>query len=252
MVENSWREVLKSSSLRAAYALLRRVKREVLNEPLAGVVPTTIDRWSVQAHLPLIQRYPDRGRLLFSLALAYLDRAGAGDLDKARACLRSARAVDFESLERVRLYLAVIDARQGNSESARALCDELPEYEWIDAEAALLREAAAPRWAVPERVPRPAPEGATPFGAPPHADIGSARSVLVVGDDTARTASWAAAAEYYLVASDVTGVDVSAAALVDRRFDLGLCPISGPVDALRSKCDDWMSIDFEAVSQLGS
>jgi hypothetical protein len=142
VLKGSWRERLKSGPLRDVYAFLRSAKRRLRGEPLGGVLSVPLERWSIEAHLPFVARYPDDARLHFSLALAYLERAGAGDLDQARACLHTAGSLDFESPERIALYLALLNARQGDGEAARKLLAELPRYEWTDAEAALLDEAA--------------------------------------------------------------------------------------------------------------
>lgn len=48
-------------------------------------------------HFGLLKQRPDNARLYFSLAIAYYEQNEPGDLPKARACLRSAAALDFES-----------------------------------------------------------------------------------------------------------------------------------------------------------
>ncbi|HEV8548679.1 MAG TPA: hypothetical protein VGQ57_06625 [Polyangiaceae bacterium] len=142
MNRNSWRELLKSGPLSGAYAELRKVKRRLLREPLGGVIPVPATRWTVEQHEPLIRRFPEHGRLHFSLGIAHLERGAAGDLQKARDAFRSAKERDFESPERLALYDAIVTAREGDPAAAKALLVTTPLYEFTEAELALLRAAA--------------------------------------------------------------------------------------------------------------
>jgi hypothetical protein len=247
MLENSWREKLKAGPMTGLYARLRRIKRLLLREPLAGVVPLPVEPWSVEAHLALLKQHPDHGRLYFSLAVAYFDRDEPGDMPKARACLRSAAALDFESPERIALYEALMAGRTGCSCPARALSERVPGYEWTEEEAAFLQGVLEG----PDRgcgTGESTLEGSTGI----EQEVFSARSVLVVGDELAATARWAPSAAYFLASPQVTGVDVTDLLPLGRRFEVGVRPANGGGSSFPQLplCDRWLAVDFAALEKI--
>lgn len=68
---------------------------------------------------------PDPARLVFSMALAYLDSDTPDGAECALACLRDAEALGFEGGERVLLYRAIIAARRGDESEATNLRQHL-------------------------------------------------------------------------------------------------------------------------------
>jgi hypothetical protein len=64
---------------------------------------------------------PDPARLVYSMALAYLDSDAPDGAANALACLRSAEALGFEGDERILLYRAIIAARHGDETEAKSL-----------------------------------------------------------------------------------------------------------------------------------
>jgi hypothetical protein len=244
MLENSWRERLKSGPLSNTYSRLRRLKRQVLREPLGEALPLTFERWSIDALLPLAARYPDRARAYFSLMLAYLARAQQGDLARARACLRCAAALDFESPERLKLYAALLDAQGGSSVSAAELMQELPSYEWTPAERELLRSAASAH-DVSTGGAREAPVARRAPGAVPR--LPQVRSLLVLDDERALSATWLPDAPYFLASPRVTGVSAADLPRLGRRFELGIRPVSAAATCDPSLCDAWLELDFAAL-----
>jgi hypothetical protein len=214
-VQNSWRERIKSGPLQGSYTWARRLKRRVRGEPLVGLVPSVFVPLPLATLRAAVVTMLDEPRIYYSMALAYLD---VGAARPALACLRCAEALDFEGIERINLYKAVIAARRGRLEEARLLAsalspDELSEHE-IEIRSSLMTHAtvvhpidarATSAWrAALERAP---------------ADV---RSVLVCSDGSAESADMLPAARYLLADPTVTGLDPASVARLDRAFDVVL------------------------------
>ncbi len=244
MLENTWREKLKSGPLTGVYACLRRVKRKLLREPLAGVVPIPLGPWGVEAHFGLLKQRPDDARLYFSLAIAYFERNEPGDLPKARACLRSASALDFESPERTALYDALIAARTGCACGAIGFVQQVPAYEWTEEEAALVRSLSSHPHDACQTAVSVACNG-------PEKEVAGASSVLVVGDGAAASCDWVPSARYMLVSPEVTGVDLDDLAPLGRTFEVGVRPVNGANGNGHAEpsplCGRWVAVDFDTL-----
>ena len=90
-------------------------------------------RWMLSPALPTLRtsgpksldesmrNAPDPARLVYSMALAYLDSDAPDGAANALACLRSAEALGFEGDERILLYRAITAVRHGDDSQAKSL-----------------------------------------------------------------------------------------------------------------------------------
>jgi hypothetical protein len=169
---------------------------------------------------------PDQARLYFSLALLYLEHQN-GHAWEALACLRTAHSLGFEGVERIRLYTAAIHAMSGNVHEARSLLADLQAEPLTAQETALLQRIQTGTMPLPGVVATIDGDGADSWelahrtlltGYP---DV---QNLLVVGDPSARTATWVPSARYLLVDTAVTGLTLSGIASLNVRFDVCICP----------------------------
>lgn len=110
-------------------------------------------RWMLSPALPalrpaglktlgeVMRNAPDPARLVYSMALAYLDADTPHGAANALACLRAAESLGFEGRERILLYRAIIAARRGGETEAHDVRRQLGTGELSAAEWGLLDAA---------------------------------------------------------------------------------------------------------------
>ena len=233
---------LKSGPLNQVYGYARWAKRRLTGERVetTGVhdpVPLPLDRLRA-----LADTMPAHGRRYFSLASGYLETGAAADLPRALACLRCAQALNFESPERLVLYSALVLAKYGEQAPAAALIEAYAPEEFTPAENALRSQIqegkVALLWESQEDDPR------WEAGREALQQQGEVDSLLVVGDEQARSARWFPHARYFLAAGGVNGITPERVAQCGLRFAWGI----GPAEQVASlqdagaTCDNWLTI----------
>jgi len=248
---DSIRQSLKAGPFSEIYAVLRALKRKLRGEPLVGALPVKMTPLSVEPLHALSTQMSGHARLHFSLALAYLDiDTPAGDR-RAKACLRNAEFLDFESEERLRLYHAVIAARKGRSDEAADLASAISPYDLTKSEAELRERLVSGEMAANYPMVVETETVVDCWQELPNRARGysGVNSVLVCGDENAVSSEWAPHAKYLLVSKQVNGIAATGLrAILEKRdghFDLGIGS-SSSMDALKvagAKCEDWITIE---------
>jgi hypothetical protein len=169
---------------------------------------------------------PDQARLYFSLALLYLEQHD-GRAQEALACLRTAHSLGFEGVERIRLYTAAIHALSGNMHEAQRLLADLHAEPLTEQETALLHRIQT--GTIPQQgvVVTTDGDGVDAWELAHRTlltGFPDVQNLLVVGDPSARTATWVPSARYLLADTAVTGLTLSGLARLNFRFDVCICP----------------------------
>lgn len=179
---------------------------------LKPVMPTLAPA-DVEALKSLIAPGADIGRILFSMALSYMDREDAVADARALACLRSAEFLEFESSERIMLWRAVLAARNGAVEEAAALASQLGPEDLSSGERTRLESALAN----PGQRRLPGHEQPLIEKTP--------QSVLVLNDHDAKSAGWFSSSRYLWVSSEGNSLTLSWASGLQSSFEV----ICGPL-----------------------
>jgi hypothetical protein len=219
---NNWREHLKASPLRGLYGAVRRAKRVIRNEPLAGILPydpPPLDAATLRAMAAAMAGHP---ALYYSLALAYLSDHGEGSPSLALACLRCAEALNYDSPERIALYKGVALGALGQDREAMRMVEPLVTYELTPEENGLRREILAGR--VPHGYASCGTK--TPSSPPPPHVQGSGISgrVLVLHDTHGSSALWFQDATFFLADPMVTGLSIGNVCQTGLEFDYCVGP----------------------------
>lgn len=90
-------------------------RRLVLSRVMPPLHPAGMERLRA-----LVQQGADPALIQFSMGVAFLERGDSGSNARALACLRTAEFLDFEGVERIGLYRAILAARMGDVDAARA------------------------------------------------------------------------------------------------------------------------------------
>lgn len=239
--EVDWRHGLKSGPLGRVYGLLRRTKRKLRGEPLAGYVPLTFPPLQVSHLLKLAPSLQDHSRFYYSLGLAYLTRGQPGDALKAGACLRTAEAFGFESPERTLLHLARAELRSSVLAKWMELLAEIDPRDLTPHEQSLViqmreRDTRSGDEAFPHRTWKPEREVL---------DGERVTSLLVVGDGAAATAFWCPDARYVSATPEVTGLKPESIAEMGSAFYLCVGSPSAVANArsLGIRCAHWRAVE---------
>ena len=252
MVSREQRAALKRGPLGGIFSQMRYWKRRLRGEPLNGEYEWNLPALTVEALLPLASGSLDPARLLYSLALGYLDQDSDketyGATCRALACLRSADTLEFESPERTRLYSALAYARLGQTERACALAETLLPEELTDKENALrqqILQGEVPRFDSPETTSETVSE------ARRRVEAESPARVLALGDAGAQSASWLPDSAYFCASKTVTGLDAQDAARLSLSFDIGLASEADAQAAARAgvHCERWMIVAWNVAER---
>lgn len=108
-------------------------RRVALKPVLPPVRPAGTERLKT-----LVPGRGDLARLMYSMALAYLDRDEQAFDSRSLACLRTADFLGFEGSERVSLYRMVVAARRGDHHEVTRLRESVEPADLTAAELALL------------------------------------------------------------------------------------------------------------------
>ena len=178
----------------------------------------------------------DPARVLFSLALHYLEAPGGQGDAQALACLRSAAWLGFAAHERLLLYRAIICARRGDALGAQALANslqpcDLTAQERQDLDAALSLDLP----------PQP------PLSPEPHWDSLPAQ-FLVLGDPQARSAGWLPHQAGLFVDPELNGLSLAWCVGLDCAFDTVIGSAQARELALQAglRFSSWQVMDFPA------
>lgn len=229
------RDRFKSGALSGVYGVLRRAKRTMRGEPLAGDLPVQPSLITLPELQQMAARKPRAARVYYSQAHAWLEQGAMHSAARALACLRCALYFGFESPERVALLSAVCAARSGLGGRARELCAALDVHDLTSEEVALreglLGATDSPSRTEPTSVLQARVEELSP------------RSLLVVEDDAAETASWAAQAQYLLVSPVVNGLSLGDLRGLSLRFDVGVGSLAARMLAEQTGivCEHWVA-----------
>jgi hypothetical protein len=161
----------------------------------------------------LVTSCPDTARILFSMALRYIDEGDPISDARALACLRTAEFLQFEACERITLWRAVLAARSGAVEEAATLGKSLQPHEISDGERARLESALASSG-----------QAAGPVNQQP-ATSKTPETVLVLDDHDAKSARWFPASRYLWVSTAGNRLSLSWAAGVQTSFDAVCGPL---------------------------
>ena len=241
MVSREQRAALKRGPLGRVFSQMRYWKRRLRGEPLNGEYEWNLPAMTVEALLPLASGSLSPARLLYSLALGYLDKETYLATCRALACLRSADTLDFESPERTRLYTALAYARLAQTERACALAETLLPEELTDKENALrqqILQGEVTRSLSPETT------GETVSEARRRVEAEAPTRVLALGDDGAQSASWLPDSAYFCASKEVTGLDAQDVARLSLTFDVGLASEADAQAAARAgvHCERWIIV----------
>ena len=244
----SLRESMKSGPLSGAYAFVRRRKRRLLRQPVAGAVPLTFPPLSVEQLFSCLPRMRGHSRFQYSLGLAYLDRNLPGDGLRAAACLRSAETLGFESPERV----AVHRARLGNRREAARLVGGIEPFELTPKEQSLL-EAVATGSALAGELAA-STDGPWERARMKLEGTGAVSGLLAVGDLDAATALWWPEAIYLSATPEVTGVDPELVASLGLAFEVVVGPRAAVDEARQAGvcCERWFPIEIGPAAVVGA
>lgn len=251
----SWRDRFKAGPFGSLYGMVRRAKRTIRREPIAGTPPM------LQAPLPAdtlraaAREMPDHGRLYFSLALAELFGDAASDapnlaqeagsrtsLRRALACLRTAEFFDFEAAERVLLYKAWIYARLGDTAMAQRLTADIEAWELDEERPLLERIRAGAVSALRDSTPSVALRALELYQ-----DGHPSMKLLVAGDATAESALWLPHSRYLLIDESVTGLTIEIAERLAMRFAVGIADTRIADAARRLECDRWIERPYVPI-----
>ena len=249
MVSREQRAALKRGPLGGIFSQMRYWKRRLRGEPLNGEYEWNLPALTVEALLPLASGSLDPARLLYSLALGYLDQDSDketyGATCRALACLRSADALHFESPERTRLYSALAYARLGQTERACTLAETLLPAELTDKENALRQQILQGKVTLsisPAISPDTASE--TVSEARRRVAAEAPARVLALGEGGAQSASWLPDCAYFCASKEVNGLDAQDVARLFLTFDVGLASEADAQAAARAgvQCERWIIV----------
>lgn len=179
----------------------------------------------------------DPARVLFSLALHYLEAPGGQGDAQALACLRSAAWLGFAAHERLVLYRAIIGARRGDAPGAQALAHSLQPCDLTAQERQLLDAALSL-----DLPPQP------PLAPEPSWDSLPAQ-LLVLGDPQARSAGWLPHQAGLFVDPELNGLSLAWCVGLDCAFDTVIGSAQTRERAQRAglRFRSWQVVDFPAA-----
>ncbi len=178
----------------------------------------------------------DPARVLFSLALHYLDATGGQADSQALACLRSAQWLGFAAEERILLYQAILRARCGDAQGAQALANLLQPCDLT------AQERHALDAAIVLRLPLRQPLYQEPAGhaMPAH--------LLVVDDPQGHAAAWFPQSAGLFLCPELNGLSLTWCAGLGQHFDLAIGSTRARELAIQAGLSfaTWQVVDFAA------
>jgi len=243
-----FRRSLKAGPLSTAYAAMRTLKRRLKGEPLVGTVRVVETVLDLEALLSIADVMADHSRFHFSLALAHLDSRTDTGVRRARACLRAAELLDFESNERLILYNAIAAMRLGRHQEAARFASSINSYDLTAEENALLQQALSsnePAFSNQNE----AEDNSLSEIRTVLEQLAGVNSLLVCRDETAVTCDWIPNAKYLLVSEQINGLMPGGlgafAAGAGMQFDVGVGLDTDRVACFSSgvTCGTWITIE---------